>query len=219
MPETVEGEAGETRERRSHAERSAETRIKIIDAVVDCISEIGFQRTTATEISAKAGITWGAVQHHFGGKEGILAAVVDESFTRFEALLDDVDFDGLPIEEAAGLFVDRAWQHFNSPIYRSTFQIVMNYSFDPEIVAKKGAEAELADWQIRMITSWSRVWHRVFPREAQVQPERFHISHYCVAVLSGLAATSMLEPPSAGPPAVELDFLKKTLVDALRAEA
>ena len=52
--------------RRSHAERTAETRQRVIDAVVESISEIGFQRTTAAEISRRAGVTWGAVQHHFG---------------------------------------------------------------------------------------------------------------------------------------------------------
>jgi AcrR family transcriptional regulator len=58
--------------RRRHAEPSAETRARILGAVVECISEIGFQRTTASEIAARAGVTWGAVQHHLGDKDGIL---------------------------------------------------------------------------------------------------------------------------------------------------
>ena len=41
---------------------------------VECIAELGFQRTTAQEITRRAGVTWGAVQHHFGDKDGILLA-------------------------------------------------------------------------------------------------------------------------------------------------
>ena len=62
------------RERRSHAERTAATRLRIVEAVIESIAEVGFQRTTAVEITRRAGVTWGAVQHHFGDKDGILIA-------------------------------------------------------------------------------------------------------------------------------------------------
>ena len=44
--------------RRSHAERTAETRAKILAAVVESIADVGFQRTTASEIAQRAGVTW-----------------------------------------------------------------------------------------------------------------------------------------------------------------
>ena len=56
------------RERRSHAARTAETRSRVIEAVIASIGEVGYQRTTSAEIARRAGVTWGAVQHHFGGK-------------------------------------------------------------------------------------------------------------------------------------------------------
>jgi hypothetical protein len=71
MLDTTQRSRG-TAPRRTHAERSADTRARILAAVVECISEIGFQRTTASEIASRAGVTWGAVQHHLGGKDGIL---------------------------------------------------------------------------------------------------------------------------------------------------
>ena len=69
--------------RRTHAERTAESRARIMSAVVESIAEVGFKRSTASEIARRSGLTWGAVQHHFGGKEGILAAVLEDSFDRF----------------------------------------------------------------------------------------------------------------------------------------
>ena len=86
-------------ERRSHAERTAETRGKILRAVVASIAEVGFQRRTANEITRRAGVTWGAVQHHFGGKDGILLAVLEDSFDRFAARLADIPVEGTSLEE------------------------------------------------------------------------------------------------------------------------
>jgi len=60
------------RARRTQAERTAATRERILAAVVESIAELGIQRTTASEIARRAGVTWGAVQHHFGAKHGIL---------------------------------------------------------------------------------------------------------------------------------------------------
>ena len=39
--------------RRTHAERTAETRRRVLDAVVECIADLGFQRTTGTEIDSR----------------------------------------------------------------------------------------------------------------------------------------------------------------------
>ena len=47
--------------------------------MLECIAEQGFQRATASEITRRAGVTWGAVQHHFGGKDGLFEAVLREA--------------------------------------------------------------------------------------------------------------------------------------------
>ena len=42
------------RERRSQAERRAETRARIVEAVLESIAEVGFVRTTAAEVTRRA---------------------------------------------------------------------------------------------------------------------------------------------------------------------
>lgn len=37
-----------------------------------------------------------------------------------------------PLEERVDLFVDRSWDHFSSPLYRSIFQILLNLPPDLE---------------------------------------------------------------------------------------
>lgn len=57
-------------------EKAAElTRRKILLAAMECFAAKGYQKTTIREIAAKAGMTLGAVYHHFTGKKELLIAV------------------------------------------------------------------------------------------------------------------------------------------------
>ena len=190
--------------RRTQAERTAATRERIMRAVVESIAEIGFQKTTANEITRRAGVTWGAVQHHFGGKDGILDAVLEESFERFAVRLAEVPTEGAPLAERVSAFVDIAWQHFGSPDYRSTFEILLNHTREDE-----GARPI---WQSQMFNAWNRVWSQIFadvnlPRRKTVALQAFSIS-----LVSGMAALAMLRRAVEPVHGAELALLKQTLV-------
>lgn len=190
--------------RRTHAERTAETRARIIAAALESIAEVGFQRTTAVEITRRAGITWGAVQHHFGGKDGILEAVLEDSFDRFALRLDGIPIDGVTLEKRAHLFIERAWEHFHSPEYRSTFEILLHYMGRDDV-------AEAPTWQTEMSLAWDRVWMRLF-EDAPISRRRHRVlEHYTIATLSGLASTLTLEGGEAALRGEELELLQTLL--------
>jgi AcrR family transcriptional regulator len=199
------------RERRSHAERKAETRAKLIAAVVESIAETGLARTTAPEIARRAGVTWGAVQHHFGGKDGMLVAVLDDSFRRFAALLETIPVEGTPLAERAALFIDRAWEHFSSPHYRSTYEILLHY-LGREEKQRGGAGG---NWRERMFGAWDELWQRLFAGTRIPRSRHFVLQHYTISVLSGLASTLMLEDSEAAIRGGELELLKETLAREL----
>jgi AcrR family transcriptional regulator len=196
------------RERRSHAERTAETRAKIIAAVVEGIAEVGFARTTAAEITRRAGVTWGAVQHHFGDKDGILVAVLEGSFDRFSARLDDIPTEDASLEKRASLFIDRAWEHFGSPFYRSTFEILLDH-------AGREEPTDEPSWQQRMFLAWDRIWMRIFGDADISRSRHFVLQHYTISVLSGLASVLTLESAEPRLRGAELDLLKDTLTREL----
>jgi len=172
--------------------------------VVESIAAVGYQRTTATEIARRAGVTWGAVQHHFGDKDGILMAVLEDSFDRFAALLADLPGEDESLEKRVDRFVDKGWEHFGSPHYRSTFEILLNLPEDLEL-----------SWQADMLSAWRRIWSQYFPGDLASERRSVDLMHYTIAVLSGLAATRMLEGRKARARAAELGFLKQTLVREL----
>lgn len=197
--------------RRSHAERSATTRAKILDAVVDVIARDGFQGLTAHQVALHSGLTWGAVQHHFGGKDQLLLAVLESSFERFAERLERLGAAQTSLTERAALFVDLAWEHFRSRHYRATFEILLNYLGREE-------HRDAGNWRIEMSRAWDRVWSRIFADAKLPRKRSLLLQHFTVSTLSGLAATLMLQDRDAALPKGELAILKTTLARELTTE-
>jgi AcrR family transcriptional regulator len=64
--------------RRTQAERTAATRRALLDAARSLFAERGYHGTAAEEIVRRAGLTRGALYHHFEDKKDLFRVVVDE---------------------------------------------------------------------------------------------------------------------------------------------
>ena len=203
--------AARRRAPRTQAERSATTRGRILRAVVDCVSELGFQRTTASAIARRAGVTWGAVQHHYGGKDGILGAVLDDTFARFAERFADLP-EKLPLSARAARFVDCAWAHFGSTHYRTTLEILLH---NLPAHTTKGAPG----LQRRMLDAWDALWRRIFADRPLPRRRREVLAQYTVSVLTGLALHRVLQGANAVEPRAQLALLTATLLQELESAA
>lgn len=63
---------------RSRAETMAETREKLIAAARKTFAAKGYVESAMEDITAEAGLTRGALYHQFGGKKGLLEAVIEQ---------------------------------------------------------------------------------------------------------------------------------------------
>ncbi len=61
--------------------RSGETRQRLLAAAAMVYARAGFNGATLDDVAAEAGFTKGAVYGHFGSKENLLVALVDEHLT------------------------------------------------------------------------------------------------------------------------------------------
>lgn len=55
-----------------------ETRTLLLATARQMFSELGYAHTSTDDLTARAGLTRGALYHHFGDKKGLLAAVVEQ---------------------------------------------------------------------------------------------------------------------------------------------
>ena len=67
-----------SREGRTQAQRSDSTRRALVAAARKLFAERGYAAVAAEEIVAAAGVTRGALYHHFGGKRDLFEAVYEE---------------------------------------------------------------------------------------------------------------------------------------------
>src|SRR3954453_23095528 len=76
-------------------ERKAETRSRLIAAAADLFARKGFHAVSAEAVADAADRTTGALYDHFGGKDGLLPALVeqwkDESAARILVRVEEAD--------------------------------------------------------------------------------------------------------------------------------
>ncbi|OBI43549.1 TetR/AcrR family transcriptional regulator [Mycobacterium sp. E796] len=113
-----------TRRTSAPRKRGDDTRTKIIDETVRCIMEEGFAAATAKHVAERAGVTWGVIQYHFGDRNGLLMAVVDDGVARLVDSLSSADVSELPLRERIEVVIDTAWSCYSSPTSMAAFEIL-----------------------------------------------------------------------------------------------
>jgi AcrR family transcriptional regulator len=88
--------------RRTNADRSAATRLRLLDATVESLMDVGWARTSTTEVTRRAEVSRGAQVHHFPTKEDLVLAAVEHLLVRRHAEFD-ATFRELPDEQRSPL--------------------------------------------------------------------------------------------------------------------
>ncbi|BBZ46188.1 hypothetical protein MPRM_34690 [Mycobacterium parmense] len=113
-----------TRRTSAPRKRGDHTRARIIDETVRCIVEEGFAAATAKHVADRAGVTWGVIQYHFGDRNGLLMAVVDDGVARLVESMSSADVGELALRERIEVVVDTAWSCYSSPTSLAAFEIL-----------------------------------------------------------------------------------------------
>jgi TetR/AcrR family transcriptional regulator, regulator of cefoperazone and chloramphenicol sensitivity len=116
--------ASPTRRTSAPRKRGDDMRAKIIDETVRCIVEEGYGAATAKHVAERAGVTWGVIQYHFGDRNGLLMAVVDDGVARLLESLSSAEVAELPMRERIEVVVDTAWSCYSSPTSMAAFEIL-----------------------------------------------------------------------------------------------
>jgi AcrR family transcriptional regulator len=102
-------------------------RQEIIDAARSCFLRNGFHRTTTDEICRQASITPGGLYHYFGGKDEIIAAVIqqqaNEVVGRIREVLDSAGGMRPAFGQIAQLFIETMRDHNIDEVVRLEIEI------------------------------------------------------------------------------------------------
>ena len=144
----------EAARRRTQAERSEETRTRILKAAANLIRKRGYARFRTAEVAKEAGLSRGAQLHHFPTKDSLVVATLEHVFEqaqvlsrrRASAVNRPRDLIEAVIEDAREFFFS---EHFMVAIdivlSTSTDQSVRKQILDISRKARRPAEAAWAE--------------------------------------------------------------------------
>jgi len=69
-------------------DRSRATRQRLLETTIRCLAQHGWEASTVGFIAAEAGISRGAIQHHFRTREALILGALEHMFEERAALLD-----------------------------------------------------------------------------------------------------------------------------------
>lgn len=126
--------------RRTQAERRSATRERVLDATIDCVVEYGYAGASTRRIAKRAGVSIGALQHHYAGKSELIAAAMRtishrltaEFLADIEGMADAHGTARAALERASHL-LDRVWDAHRSPLFVAGVELLVAARTDPAL--------------------------------------------------------------------------------------
>ncbi len=138
--------------RRTQSERRATTQAALLDATVQTLRELGYARTTTTEIVARAGVSQGALFRYYPTKEALLSAAATalcaSLFPRFRAAMRSRKKGADPVEQG----IRGLWRVFKTDEVRVLHELyaaaptepALKKALQPVLLAHRAQTLEVA---------------------------------------------------------------------------
>lgn len=198
-----------TTTRRSQEERRIETRSRLITATIDVINDKGYAAMRTTDITKKAAMTWGAVQHLFGSRADLMMEVSLSASDALVGMLEENVAQDLPHEKRLEAIIDHTWKIYSSAPYFAMVEIIRGTRKDPKI------HDRLVQAQKQISRKIERLWLRAFGDTKDSQHvSAARIKQVCNLVtlfLSGLAARKIYFLPSTETRA-QISYIKQVAI-------
>ena len=186
--------------------KSELTRTSILDAAVDCFYELGYRSTTTEHVSSKAGVSRGAMLHHFPTRlELIKATVLHLNRKRLEMFVEqESSVQRGAVYSRVEEGIDAYWEQLNTPVFVVFMELKMAARTDREL--EKVLLPALDDFQ----AAWEENTRSIFPDLALSEAfER--AACLTLYLLEGMAMARIVDGPKV-PVAMMLGWLKRELL-------
>ncbi len=163
--------------------KSQNTRNTILDAAIRCFYRFGYNNTTTEKIANEAGVSRGAMLHHFPSRADLIkAAVLHLNFKRLELFQREestVQSDATHSRVEEG--IDTYWRQLNTPYFVVFHELQIAARTDPELYAVLIPAIEELD------RAWAVTVREIFP-DLALSPEIIRANWLTLLLLEGMAA-------------------------------
>lgn len=185
------GGRGSGSPRRTQTQRRAQTREALLNATVGMLVEAGFAGVTTRAVADRAGVSIGALQHHFRSKSELVAAAIEHlSAELTRELVARAPTATRSERELAEELVDVLWALHKGPLMAAMAELAVAARTNLEL------RDRLAPVQREAIAASSSVAARLFPRAAAHAPPAA-VMDTALGTLRGLALLRFVDPAAA----------------------
>lgn len=161
-------------------DRSAETQQLLIEAAIEMLCEKGFAGATTSNIAARAGVTTGALHHHFSTKDdllfGVLDCVSERIVVEFRAF--GRKSGGQPID--LQILVKQLWSIYGGPQYWSIWEIIMGSREDGRM------RERLLQHRERTMEALNQCWLTMNPKLTLIDQRTARVLDLLLSSIRGL---------------------------------
>lgn len=181
--------------RRSHAERSAQTRAQLLGAAAGLVRDGGVQAASMFEVAKAAGVTPGALQHHFGSKAELMMQLIEHVLRNDDGAGVAWPEPSLALPRRCRAFVDTLWATvYEPPRFLTAWSVYFGSQGDGALMARIGQRRQQvnAELQQRLLAVFPELRQRLSAVEAA------GLADLLFAALRGLALSRLFD--AGGPP-------------------
>ena len=197
-------------ERRTQDERRAETRRALLDATVDCLLARGYQGTSLARIAETAGLTTGALQHHFKSRQQLMLAVIEEERSSPTYKLDPADQVDKSAIDRCRFAVESIWQWYANPRYPAVWDIILAARYGDTLAASIKA------WRAQSSNELDEALVVLFPERHFSADWLKNLQHFLISHLRGLALMRIYEEHLLDEERLDVDVQLRLVTEAMR---
>lgn len=181
-----------------HKLKSEHTRERLLEAALALMHDKGHAQFSVHELARAAGMTSGAVQHHFESKAELMLEVITRLIQRLEAESDFWPPPDWPLPQRAQHFVTQAWtQLYGQPRFAVAWSAYLAAREDPRMVA------HIVERRSLLTGTLQAQMTRCFP-ELCSGPLASARVQFVLSALRGMGLVAPFSPQTAIPPQLQV---------------
>jgi AcrR family transcriptional regulator len=174
--------------RRTQQERREATRNALLEGTIECLVERGYAGTTTRAVSARAGVSPGALQHHFTSKQELVAEAIGYLSGKLTAqLIEQGVPSGSSRREVTEQLVDYLWQTLNGPLIAAATELAVAARTDPSL------RERLVGAQRQALEGVPLAARMLFPEQA-AHPDFIGLINTVLSAMRGVVLLGFVSP-------------------------
>jgi AcrR family transcriptional regulator len=163
--------------------------LRVLEATIDCLHEVGYSRTTTIMVAARAGVSRGAQLHHFRTKKQLVTVAVRHLLgTRVEEFREA--FVALPeSEDKSSAVIDLLWDRTSGRAFYAWLELIVAARTDPGL---RKTVVEMSGQFFEQVVATFREFFAPHPENSRP----FDVApFFALALMNGLAIDNIVWPP------------------------